>query len=128
MSKAAVHPTKLWPGPALAVGVELTFTNIELVALQFLLSVTVTLYVVLLVGEALGLETFVALNPVPGDHAYVSVPVPPDPVAGLPPINTLNPEQTESYPGPALAVTAGLIVSVIESTEVHREIVSVTVT
>ena len=128
MSNEAVHPTRLWLGPALAVGAGLTFTSTELVALQFLVSVTVTLYVMLLVGEALGLEIFVALNPVPGDHAYVSVPVPPDPVDGLPPITTFSPEQTESYPGPALAVTAGLIVSVIESTEVQSETVSVTVT
>ena len=84
-----------------------------------------TLYVVFTAGDAVGLEILVALNPVPGAQLYESVPVPPVPVVGVPPITTLNPAQTESTV-PALADTAGLMVSIIESTEVHPDTLSVT--
>ena len=69
---------------------------------------------------------FVALNPVPGAQLYVSVPVPPPPVVGVPPIVTPKPAHTESV-DPALAVTVGLRVSTIESTPVHPVTLSVTV-
>lgn len=55
--------------PALAVGLEFTVIVIDDVPVQPLLSVTVSVYVVVEVGLAVGLATVVELSPVEGDHA-----------------------------------------------------------
>ena len=55
------------PDPAVAVGNGLTVIVTLAVLEQFPLE-TVTVYVVVVVGEALGLETVMLLNPVAGDQ------------------------------------------------------------
>ena len=83
----------------------------ELVALHPLESVTVTEYVVVATGDAVGFEAVVELSPVPGAHAYVNDPVPPLPV-GAPPSIVLEPLQIAVL-DPASATTAGFMVNVI---------------
>jgi hypothetical protein len=63
--------------PAFAVGAVLfTVTKTASVAVQpFAVLVTVTVYVVVDVGLALGWAIFVALNPAEGAHVYVLPPI-----------------------------------------------------
>jgi hypothetical protein len=121
---AAEQAVRFWLGPASALGLGLTETEVELLALHPFESVTVTTYDVSDAGEAVGLDMFTALSPVPGAHAYVRAPVPPLPV-GEPPILTLKPAHID-VSGPAFAVTAGLIVNITESIAEHPETLSVT--
>ena len=57
---------RLWFGPALAVGLGSTVIVIDEVAVQPRLSVTVTVYVVVVVGEAVGFAAVGLLSPVAG--------------------------------------------------------------
>lgn len=61
--------------PALTVGCGLTNTVTTPVSEQPLLSMPVTVYIVVTVGEAVGLGQLVQDNPVAGDHVKVSAPV-----------------------------------------------------
>jgi hypothetical protein len=62
-----------------------------LVALQPFPSVAVTVYVVVLNGVVVGLETEMLDILVAGDHTYVYVPLLPPDAVGLPPIMTDDP-------------------------------------
>jgi len=91
--------------PASATGRACNVTVTVSDAEQPFASVTVTMYVVVEVGLAVGLAAVDELNPVDGLHAYVYGLVPPVAV-GLPPIATLPPLQTCAS-GPASTVGCG---------------------
>ena len=70
--------------PASAVGaVVFTFTVTVDVAVHPLLPVTITVYVVVDVGLAVGCASVVELNPVAGNHAYVLPTIAAVPIAPL---------------------------------------------
>ena len=73
--------------PALDVNLGLTVTNTLLVSVQPLLSVTVSVYFVVVAGPAVGLAEVVEFKPVDGVQLYCSAPVPPLPEV-VPPIFT----------------------------------------
>jgi hypothetical protein len=75
-------------GPAFTVGLDLTFTTDDAVAVHVCESVTVTVYVAVETGVTVGF----AIDAAPLLHAYVYGDVPPDAVV-LPPILTLSPRQ-----------------------------------
>ena len=93
--------------PALAVGKAFipTLTASSMLPQEF---VTVSVYVVAIVGFATGFEIVVLLNPVDGDHAKVPLPVPFKVV--------LEPGQMETS-GPAFTVKAGSTVTVASANE-----------
>jgi hypothetical protein len=105
--------------PAFAVSEDCTVTVTWAVSVQPFAPVTVTVYVVVAVGDAVGLAPVVALKPVAGFHAYD---VPPLAVKGV-----LFPVQIVTL-FPALAFGKALTVIVTDAVAVHPpELVTVTV-
>ncbi len=86
------------------VGTSFTVTCTLSVTVQLLSSSTVTVYVVVSVGETVGLATSEGFVPTEALQVYPSVPVPPLPV-GLPPISTDSPSHIEVLL-PALAINS----------------------
>ena len=64
-----------WVVPPLTLGCGFTFTVIVSFAVHELPSVPVTIYVVVVVGDAVGLEQGLQDNPVAGDQVYDVAPV-----------------------------------------------------
>jgi len=90
---------------AVASGLAYTVTLVLSLAVHPLKSVTVTVYVVLPLGEAVGLATAGSLKPSVGLQLYVYGGVP-FVAVGLPPICTESPAQT-AWSGPASAIGGG---------------------
>jgi len=108
---------KLTSAPAFATGVGVTVTTTASVEEQVPFD-AVTVYVIVVLGEATGFAMFVALNPVAGNHVYV---VPPEADKFV-----LVPEQIAAS-APAFAVGEGFTVTTTTSVEVHEPFATVTV-
>ena len=108
-----------------------TFTCIASVAAQPCASRTVTVYVVVALGEAVGFDNVASSKSVAGDHEYVYVPAPVPPVpVGAPPITVETPAQIfVSAPASATSTTptemsiASLAVQFAESVTITLTVV-----